>query len=83
MDLLTKAKDIAAACSTVPEELKSHLLKALDIASGLDEYLEKMTTQESEPLAELYKYNFPSYIYVHIIHSPKRLCQCLYAFSFQ
>ncbi|KAM6927890.1 uncharacterized protein FYW49_004070 [Xenentodon cancila] len=55
VDLLTKAKGIAAACGTVPEELKSHLQKALDIASGLDDYLEKMSTQESEPLAELYK----------------------------
>lgn len=56
MDLLTKAKAIAAASGNVPGELKSHLQKALDIASGLDDYLEKMTTQESEPLAELYKY---------------------------
>uniref|UniRef100_A0A8C8DPN5 Zgc:113054 n=1 Tax=Oryzias sinensis TaxID=183150 RepID=A0A8C8DPN5_9TELE len=55
VDLLTKAKDKAVSCSTVPEELKGHLQKALDIASGLDEYLEKMTTQESEPLRELYE----------------------------
>ncbi|XP_072238935.1 uncharacterized protein [Leuresthes tenuis] len=55
VDLLVKAKDIAAACGSVPEDLKSHLQKALDIASGLDDYLEKMTTQESQPLAELYK----------------------------
>ncbi|KAG8007376.1 NADP-dependent mannitol dehydrogenase, partial [Nibea albiflora] len=55
VDLLTKAKEIATASSNVPEELMSHLQKALDIASGLDDYLEKMTTQESEPLAELYK----------------------------
>ncbi|KAM4588679.1 uncharacterized protein PAE49_003092 [Odontesthes bonariensis] len=54
VDLLVKAKDIAAACGSVPEDLKSHLQKALDIASGLDDYLEKMTTQESQPLAELY-----------------------------
>uniref|UniRef100_A0A3P9MQZ2 D-arabinitol 2-dehydrogenase [ribulose-forming] n=1 Tax=Oryzias latipes TaxID=8090 RepID=A0A3P9MQZ2_ORYLA len=55
VDLLTKAKDKAVSCSTVPEELKGHLQKALDIASGLDVYLEKMTTQESEPLRELYE----------------------------
>ncbi|XP_069019970.1 uncharacterized protein [Embiotoca jacksoni] len=54
-DLLTKAKDIAAACGHVPEELTSHLQKALDIASGLDDYLEKMSTPESEPLSELYQ----------------------------
>ncbi|XP_019214165.1 uncharacterized protein zgc:113054 [Oreochromis niloticus] len=58
VDLLTKAQDIAASCGNVPEELTSHLQKALDIASGLDDYLEKMTTQESEPLAELYKKTF-------------------------
>ncbi|XP_061583900.1 uncharacterized protein zgc:113054 [Cololabis saira] len=55
VDLLTKAKDLAAACSTVPEELKTHLQRALDIASGLDDYLEEMATPESEPLAELYE----------------------------
>ncbi|XP_030585771.1 uncharacterized protein LOC115780623 [Archocentrus centrarchus] len=55
---LTKAQHIAAACGNVPEELTSHLQKALDIASGLDDYLEKMATQESEPLAELYKKTF-------------------------
>ncbi|XP_035517171.1 uncharacterized protein zgc:113054 [Morone saxatilis] len=55
VDLLTKAKEIAVASSNVPEELMSHLQKAVDIASGLDDYLEKMTTQESEPLAELYE----------------------------
>ncbi|XP_039859206.1 uncharacterized protein zgc:113054 isoform X1 [Simochromis diagramma] len=58
VDLLTKAQDIAASCGNVPEELTSHLQKALDIASGLDDYLEKMTTQESEQLAELYKKTF-------------------------
>lgn len=56
VDILTKAKDIATASTNVPEELTSHLQKALDIASGLDDYLEKMTTQESEHLAELYQY---------------------------
>ncbi|KAI3370434.1 hypothetical protein L3Q82_025206, partial [Scortum barcoo] len=55
VDLLTKAKEIAAASSNVPQELSSHLQKALEIASSLDDYLEKMTTPESEPLAELYE----------------------------
>uniref|UniRef100_A0A3B4XLV0 D-arabinitol 2-dehydrogenase [ribulose-forming] n=1 Tax=Seriola lalandi dorsalis TaxID=1841481 RepID=A0A3B4XLV0_SERLL len=55
VDLLTKAREIAASSGNVPEELTSHLKKAVDIASGLDDYLEKMTTQESEPLAELYE----------------------------
>lgn len=61
MDLLTKAKEIAAGSGNVPDELTSHLQKALDIARGLDDYLEIMTTQESEPLAELYKYVFALY----------------------
>lgn len=65
-DLLRKAKEIAAASSNVPEELTSHLEKALDIASGLDDYLEKMTTQESEPLAQLYKYVLASCTYSSI-----------------
>ncbi|KAA8593506.1 hypothetical protein FQN60_009622 [Etheostoma spectabile] len=53
--LLKKAKDIAGTSGNVSEELTCQLQKALDIASGLDDYLELMTTQESEPLAELYK----------------------------
>lgn len=64
VDLLTKAKDIAAGCGAVPEELNNHLQKALEIASGLDDYLEKITTQESEPLAELYKYDI--YFHMHL-----------------
>ncbi|XP_029907887.1 uncharacterized protein LOC115359504 [Myripristis murdjan] len=55
VDLLEKAKKLAEGNGSIPEELKSYLQKALDIASGLDDYLERMTTQESEPLAELYK----------------------------
>uniref|UniRef100_A0A673C6G8 D-arabinitol 2-dehydrogenase [ribulose-forming] n=1 Tax=Sphaeramia orbicularis TaxID=375764 RepID=A0A673C6G8_9TELE len=55
VDLLKKAKDIATANGGVPKELTSRLQEALDIASGLDEYLERMTTQESQPLAELYE----------------------------
>lgn len=61
VDILTKAKELAIANGHVPEELKSQLQKALDIASGMDHYLEKMTTQESEPLAELYEYVLYSY----------------------
>ncbi|XP_031135888.1 uncharacterized protein zgc:113054 [Sander lucioperca] len=55
VELLKKAKEIAATSGNVPEELTCQLQKALDIASGLDDYLELMTTQESEPLAELYR----------------------------
>ncbi|XP_029007668.1 uncharacterized protein zgc:113054 [Betta splendens] len=55
VDLLRKASNVAAGSADVPEELIKHLQKALDIASGLDDYLDKMTTQESEPLAELYQ----------------------------
>lgn len=55
VEYLSKAKDIADSNANVPEELKENLQKALDIASGLDSYLERMTSQESEPLAELYK----------------------------
>lgn len=69
VDLLTKASEIAASSSNVPEELKGHLQKALDIASGLDDYLENMTTPESEPLAELYKYVL--YLNPLIIQRPK------------
>uniref|UniRef100_A0A8C2YVI5 D-arabinitol 2-dehydrogenase [ribulose-forming] n=1 Tax=Cyclopterus lumpus TaxID=8103 RepID=A0A8C2YVI5_CYCLU len=47
--------EVAKASGNVPEELTHQLQKALDIASGLDDYLEKMSSQESEPLAELYK----------------------------
>ncbi|XP_068564124.1 uncharacterized protein zgc:113054 [Cebidichthys violaceus] len=55
VDLLARAKEVAKASGNVSEELTSQLQKALDIASGLDDYLEKMSTRESEPLAELYK----------------------------
>lgn len=56
VDVLTKAQVLAAGSANVSEELTRHLQMAVDIASGLDLYLEKMTTKESEPLAELYKY---------------------------
>ncbi|KAM8867364.1 uncharacterized protein ACB058_005411 [Synchiropus picturatus] len=55
VDVLTRAKFLASENGNVPEELACHLQKALDIASGLDHYLEMMTTKESEPLAELFK----------------------------
>ncbi|XP_029947754.1 uncharacterized protein LOC115388667 [Salarias fasciatus] len=54
-DLLTKARNIAATCENVPEELSSLLQKALDMTRGLDDYLGKMSARESEPLAELYR----------------------------
>ncbi|KAM8916831.1 uncharacterized protein AB9W97_021212 [Spinachia spinachia] len=54
VDLLTRAKEGAEASGEVPEEVTRQLQKALDIASGLDDYLKKMSTQESEPLADLY-----------------------------
>ncbi|KAJ7998593.1 hypothetical protein DPEC_G00206510 [Dallia pectoralis] len=54
-DLLTKAKEIADGNSNIPEDLRVNLQKALDVACGLDCYLEKMSSQESAPLAELYK----------------------------
>lgn len=60
MHLLTRAKEAAEASGAVPEEVTRPLQKALDIASGLDVYLETMSTQQSEPLAELYKYVLPS-----------------------
>ncbi|CAL1608906.1 unnamed protein product [Knipowitschia caucasica] len=55
VDLLSKAVGIATANNGVPTELMDHLQRALDIASGLDDYLENITTPESEPLTELYR----------------------------
>lgn len=55
VDVLTKAMAVASSSVNVPQELKSHLQEALDIAGGLDNYLEEMSTPESEPLAELYR----------------------------
>ncbi|KTF92685.1 hypothetical protein cypCar_00008862 [Cyprinus carpio] len=52
---LLKAKEIAENNANVPTELRDNLQKALDIACGLDGYLEQMSSQESEPLAELYR----------------------------
>ncbi|XP_056316348.1 uncharacterized protein zgc:113054 [Danio aesculapii] len=52
---LLKAKEIAENHASVPVELRDNLQKALDIASGLDEYLEQMSSKESEPLTELYR----------------------------
>uniref|UniRef100_A0AAZ3RWL6 D-arabinitol 2-dehydrogenase [ribulose-forming] n=1 Tax=Oncorhynchus tshawytscha TaxID=74940 RepID=A0AAZ3RWL6_ONCTS len=55
VDFLNKAKEIADSNANIPEELRVNLQKALDIACGLDGYLEKMSSQESAPLAELYQ----------------------------
>lgn len=55
VEYLLKAKEIADNNANVPAELRDNLQKALDIASGLDVYLENMSSQESEPLAELYR----------------------------
>ncbi|XP_043097929.1 short-chain dehydrogenase reductase 4 [Puntigrus tetrazona] len=55
VEYLLKAKEIAETNANVPAELRDNLQKALDIACGLDGYLEQMSSQESEPLAELYR----------------------------
>ncbi|KAG9276873.1 hypothetical protein AMEX_G6848 [Astyanax mexicanus] len=55
VEYLLKAKLIADQNVSVPEELRENLQKALDIASGLDPYIEQMSSPESDPLAELYK----------------------------
>ncbi|XP_063072506.1 uncharacterized protein zgc:113054 [Engraulis encrasicolus] len=56
VDYLSKAKEIAdRETSSVPEELRTNLQKALDMASGLGGYLDRMTCPESQPLAELYE----------------------------
>lgn len=55
VDFLSKAKEIADGVSNIPDELRCNLQKALDIAAGLDDYLERMSSQESKALAELYK----------------------------
>ncbi|KFQ54579.1 hypothetical protein N333_02255, partial [Nestor notabilis] len=43
---LLKAKEIALNDSRVPEQLKNYLQKALDVALGLDPYLEAMATSK-------------------------------------
>ena len=53
VEYLTRAQEICEGMAHVPAELKDNLGKALELASGLDHYLEGMTTQESEQLAEL------------------------------
>ncbi|XP_048054784.1 uncharacterized protein zgc:113054 isoform X3 [Megalobrama amblycephala] len=55
VEYLLKAKEIVENNANIPAELRDNLQKALDIASGLDGYLEQMSSQESEPLAELYR----------------------------
>lgn len=55
VEYLLKAKEIVENNANIPAGLCDNLQKALDIASGLDGYLEQMSSQESEPLAELYR----------------------------
>ncbi|XP_077054223.1 uncharacterized protein LOC143706313 isoform X4 [Siphateles boraxobius] len=55
VEYLLKAKEIVENNANIPAGLRDNLQKALDIASGLDGYLEQMSSQESEPLAELYR----------------------------
>ncbi|CAM4627504.1 unnamed protein product [Leuciscus chuanchicus] len=55
VEYLLKAKEIVENNANIPAGLLDNLQKALDIASGLDGYLEQMSSQESEPLAELYR----------------------------
>uniref|UniRef100_A0A8C6JZU5 D-arabinitol 2-dehydrogenase [ribulose-forming] n=2 Tax=Melopsittacus undulatus TaxID=13146 RepID=A0A8C6JZU5_MELUD len=43
---LLKAKEIALSDSRVPEQLKNYLQKALDVALGLDPYLDAMATSK-------------------------------------
>ncbi|XP_074862048.1 uncharacterized protein LOC142019291 [Carettochelys insculpta] len=43
---LMKAREIALSDPHVPEQLKHYLQKALDVALGLDPYLDKMATRE-------------------------------------
>ncbi|XP_030314398.1 uncharacterized protein LOC103533758 [Calypte anna] len=46
---LLKAKEIALNDSRVPEQLKKYLQKALDVALGLDPYLDAMATSKRKP----------------------------------
>ncbi|XP_029103724.1 uncharacterized protein LOC108923381 isoform X2 [Scleropages formosus] len=55
VEYLAKAMKIARDHPGVPEDLRSNLQKALNIASGLDSYLEMTSSPESQPLAELYR----------------------------
>lgn len=59
VDVLTRAMAVASSSLNVPQELKGHLQEALDIASGLDTYLEEMSSPESEALAQLYRCHIP------------------------
>ncbi|KFW04912.1 O-methyltransferase MdmC, partial [Fulmarus glacialis] len=52
---LLKAKEIALNDSRVPEQLKNYLQKALDVALGLDPYLEAMATSKR------YRYSFVTF----------------------
>ncbi|XP_030231547.1 uncharacterized protein zgc:113054 isoform X1 [Gadus morhua] len=53
VEYLTRAQEICDGMAHIPAELKDNLGKALELASGLDHYLEGMTSKESEQLAEL------------------------------
>ncbi|TRY82119.1 hypothetical protein DNTS_009442 [Danionella cerebrum] len=55
VEYLLKAKEIAEKNANVPTELCENLQKALDLADGLDGYLEQMSSQESETLAGLFR----------------------------
>lgn len=43
---LLKAKEIALSDARVPEQLKNYLQKALDVALGLDPYLDAMAASK-------------------------------------
>ncbi|XP_010187433.1 PREDICTED: uncharacterized protein LOC104544299 [Mesitornis unicolor] len=49
---LLKAKEIALNDSRVPEQLRNYLQKALDVALGLDPYLEAMATSKRKTSAD-------------------------------
>ncbi|NXS44532.1 CAMT methyltransferase, partial [Balaeniceps rex] len=58
---LLKAKEIALNDSCVPEQLKNYLQKALDVALGLDPYLDAMATSKR------YRYSFVTSCFFPVI----------------
>lgn len=58
---LLKAKEIALNDSRVPEQLKNYLQKALDIALGLDPYLDAMAAPKR------YGYSFITFCFFPVI----------------
>ncbi|KFV14751.1 hypothetical protein N340_02320, partial [Tauraco erythrolophus] len=58
---LLKAKEIALNDSRVPEQLKNYLQKALDVALGLDPYLDAMATSKR------YGYSFVTLCFFPVI----------------